>query len=87
MKKALLTNPAFRYIFEIFIIVFSVLTAYMLRFNFHIPDREMEVFRQAFLIILATRVVSFLIFKIHSGIIQYTSTRDASRIFLILFGY
>ena len=24
MKKALLTNPAFRYIFEIFIIVFSV---------------------------------------------------------------
>lgn len=58
----------------------------MLRFNFHIPEWEMEVFRQAFLIILTTRVLSFFIFKIHSGIIQYTSTHDASRIFLILFG-
>lgn len=74
------------FILDTLIVVFSVLTAYMLRFNFHIPEREMEVFKQAMLIILVVRVISFFIFKIHSGIIQYTSTRDASRIFLILFG-
>jgi FlaA1/EpsC-like NDP-sugar epimerase len=46
----------------------------------------MEVFKQAFLIILILRVVSFLVFRLFAGIIQYTSTRDASRIFLILLG-
>lgn len=71
---------------DTFIIVFSILTAYMLRFNFNIPSSEMEVFKQAFFIILSIRVLSFVTFRIHSGIIQYTSTRDASRIFLILFG-
>ena len=31
MKKALLTNPAFRYIFEIFIIVFSVTISFFIQ--------------------------------------------------------
>ena len=31
MKKALLTNPAFRYIFEIFIIVFSVTVSFYIQ--------------------------------------------------------
>jgi FlaA1/EpsC-like NDP-sugar epimerase len=74
------------FVLDTLIVVFSILTAYMLRFNFNIPSSEMEVFKQAFAIILGLRVVSFIIFRIHSGIIQYTSTRDASRIFLILFG-
>jgi FlaA1/EpsC-like NDP-sugar epimerase len=68
------------------IVVFSIVTAYMLRFNFKIPTFEIELFKQAFFIILSVRMISFLIFRIHSGIIQYTSTRDASRIFLVLLG-
>ena len=31
MKKALLTNPAFRYVFEIFIIVFSVTISFFIQ--------------------------------------------------------
>lgn len=69
---------------DTFIVFFSILTAYMLRFNFHIPPSEMESFKQAFVLILLTRIISFFVFKMQAGIIQYTSTRDASRIFLIL---
>ena len=58
----------------------------MLRFNFHIPENEMEFFKMAFVFIFITRGFSFFIFKMHAGIIQYTSTRDASRIFSILLG-
>ena len=31
MKKALLTNPAFRYVFEIFVIVFSVTISFFIQ--------------------------------------------------------
>jgi len=68
------------------IIMVSILAAYMLRFNFHIPVNEMESFKMAFVLIFTVRIISFLVFKMHAGIIQYTGTRDASRIFLILFG-
>ncbi len=68
------------------IVVFSITTAFMLRFNFHIPEDHYEVFKQAFIFILVFRIISFYAFKMHEGIIQYASTQDATRIFLILFG-
>lgn len=71
-------------IVDTLIIVFSILTAYMLRFNFHIPESELGYFKTAFVIIFVVRVLSFFVAKMHAGIIQYTSTRDASRIFIIL---
>jgi len=74
------------FMMDVFIVIFSILTAYMLRFNFHIPVVEIPNFQHAFLLILVIRLISFFIFKMHAGIIQYTSTKDASRIFLILFG-
>lgn len=72
------------FIIDTLIIVFSILTAYMLRFNFRIPGSELEYFKMAFVIIFMVRVFSFFVAKMHAGIIQYTSTRDASRIFIIL---
>lgn len=72
------------FVMDTLIVVFSILTAYMLRFNFSIPSNEWEDFKLAFWLILGVRIMSFLITKMHSGIIQYTSTRDASRIFIIL---
>lgn len=74
------------FLMDMLIIVFSIITAYMLRFNFHIPENEFGFFKLAFVLIFITRGLSFYFFKIHAGIIQYTSTRDASRIFAILLG-
>jgi len=72
------------FLLDLLIIVFSILTAYMLRFNFSIPANEIEDFKGAFVLIFVIRIISFVITKMYSGIIQYTSTRDASRIFLVL---
>lgn len=40
MKRALLTNPAFRYIFEIFVIVFSVTISFYIQDILNEKDRE-----------------------------------------------
>jgi len=74
------------FLLDVLIVLFSILTAYMLRFNFNIPGSEWAYFKHSLVIILSVRTISFIIFKIYAGIIQYTSIHDASRIFLILFG-
>ena len=74
------------FLIDILIVVFSIITAYMLRFNFNIPDTEWGFFQESLLIILSIRAISFFIFKMYAGIIQYTSVHEASRIFLILAG-
>jgi hypothetical protein len=40
MKKALLTNPAFRYIFEVFVIIFSVTISFYIQDLLNEKDRE-----------------------------------------------
>ncbi|OIO99580.1 MAG: hypothetical protein AUJ98_10830 [Bacteroidetes bacterium CG2_30_33_31] len=67
------------------IIVFiSVLLAYLLRFNFNIPDSEIELLPIAISIILIVRFISFLLSKIFAGIIRYTETQDVVRVFLVI---
>ncbi|MAZ38380.1 MAG: polysaccharide biosynthesis protein [Crocinitomicaceae bacterium] len=64
--------------------VFSLLLAYLLRFNFNIPPAYIETFVYIFPIMLSLRVASFFIFKTYSGIIRYTSTIDMQRIFVVV---
>ena len=66
--------------------VFSLLLAYLLRFNFNIPPAYIETFVYIFPIMLSLRVASFFIFKTYSGIIRYTSTIDMQRIFVVVTG-
>ena len=66
--------------------VFSLLLAYLLRFNFNIPPAYIETFVYIFPIMLSLRVASFFIFKTYSGIIRYTSTFDMQRIFVVVTG-
>src|SRR5947199_8792917 len=67
---------------DVFICVGSLILAYLLRFNFHIPMEEIARFKYAFPAVLGVRILSFLITKIYAGIIRYTNTRDSVRIFL-----
>lgn len=69
---------------DIIICWISVSIAYLLRFNFHIPDSEINTFIYVFPFLLVVRGVSFVIAKTYNGIIRYTGTRDASRIILTL---
>jgi len=66
---------------DLFICLASLMLAYQLRFNFRVPELEIHRWWVAIPALLIFRSVSFLISKIYAGIIRYTSTRDALRIF------
>lgn len=58
--------------------------AYILRFNFQLGQEEVQqAFRLAPLI-FCIRLISFYIAKTYSGIVRYTGTQDAVRIFVAL---
>ncbi|MFM7217719.1 MAG: hypothetical protein ACKO1U_06850, partial [Bacteroidota bacterium] len=61
--------------------VLSLALAYLLRFNFSIPDYEFPQARLAFITIISARIGSFLVIRTYQGIIRYTGSRDAYRIF------
>ncbi|MBE9491475.1 MAG: polysaccharide biosynthesis protein, partial [Bacteroidetes bacterium] len=58
--------------------------AYLLRFNFHIPEVELKPFPLVLAFVVFIRLVSFLIAKTYAGIVRYTSTEDVFRIFLVI---
>lgn len=62
----------------------SLLLAYLLRFNFSIPAEEAQRLPSILLFFLLIRMVFFFVFRTYAGIIRYTSTRDAARIFFML---
>lgn len=70
---------------DIVIIFFSVMIAYLLRFNFSIPQSELELLPLALSVFIGIRFVTFLITKSFSGIIRYTETQDVTRIIVIIF--
>jgi len=74
------------FLLDFAIVAFSVVMSYLLRFNFNVPDSELVSVPIVMSIILTIRTLSFFIFKTFSSIIRYTSSSDAVRIFLVIFG-
>lgn len=72
------------FLIDILICLFSLLLAYLLRFNFAaIPQVELDTFPLIFLFVVGTRAVSFILSKTYQGIVRYTGSKDAQRIFLV----
>jgi len=69
------------FVIDLTIAVTSILLAYLLRFNFSIPESELEPLPQILLYMAVVRSVSFMIARSYAGIIRYTSTGDALRVF------
>ena len=72
------------FVADVVVCCISVYVAYLIRFNFQIPAIEVQSFRFVFPIIIGTRILTFYFFKTYTGIIRYTSTRDATRILIVL---
>ncbi|MGB0403316.1 MAG: polysaccharide biosynthesis protein [Salibacteraceae bacterium] len=66
------------------IITVSLLIAYLLRFNFEIPEQYLETFVYIFPIVLSIRIASFFFYGTYKGIIRYTSSIDTQRIFQVV---
>ena len=73
------------FLIDILIVMGSIFLAYMVRFNFKVPQNEMSQWTIVFSIILVVRAISFLISKTYAGIIRFTSMQDAVRIFIVIF--
>ena len=73
------------FVIDVCICFISLVIAYLLRFNFSLPpEADKNALPIVFSIILITRILSFFISKIYAGIIRYTSTEDAKRIFITI---
>lgn len=66
------------------ICLLSLFLAYQLRFNFQVPESEKLLFNKMLPAFLIVRIGSFILFKIYAGIIRYTSTKDAQRVFTLV---
>ncbi|MFA6924602.1 MAG: nucleoside-diphosphate sugar epimerase/dehydratase [Bacteroidales bacterium] len=72
------------FLVDIFICFLSVIVAYELRFNFVLPENEIARIPKGIAVVLFVRGISFIIGKTYAGIIKYTSSKDAERIFIVL---
>ncbi len=70
---------------DLAIAAFSVILAYLLRFNFAIPPNELKPFPEILGYILLVRAVSFVISRTYAGIIRYTTTADTLRVVITVF--
>jgi FlaA1/EpsC-like NDP-sugar epimerase len=69
---------------DLLIVAISLTTAYLVRFNFDVPQIEIDALPLIISIILFVRLVSYAVAKIYAGIIRYTSSKDTERIFKTL---
>ena len=70
-------------IIDVFICVASTIIAYLLRFNFEMPENEkVGELTQIVQLVVSVRLVSFLIAGTYAGIVRYTGLRDARRILI-----
>ena len=67
---------------DLIICTFVIYLAYLLRFNFQIPQSSQEQLWLAIPLVLGFRTLTFVVFRSYSGVILHTSTEDALRIFL-----
>ncbi len=72
------------FLIDMVIVFTSVIVAYLLRFNFKIPQIELDPLPQILAYMAGIRAISFLITKSYAGIVRHTSTADALRLLLTL---
>ncbi len=70
------------FLIDLLIATFSVILAYLLRFNFSIPHGELLSLPRVLMYILIIRAASYIIAKTYSSIWRYSSSQDAVRIFI-----
>src|SRR4051812_32523821 len=69
-------------IIDLVICVFSLTLAFFLRFNFaRIPAEDLKNFPADYTILIVIRFLSFFFSKTYKGVVRYTGSRDAMRIF------
>jgi len=69
---------------DITVCVISLAAAYLIRFDFNVPQVEIDRLHVVSALIIGIRALSFFFAKTYAGMIRYTGTADAQRIFVTL---
>jgi FlaA1/EpsC-like NDP-sugar epimerase len=72
------------FIIDTCIVIACFWLAYLLRFNFKIPSLELELIPRGLIFLISVRVIGFFIMRTYAGMIAYTSSEDAQRIFITI---
>jgi len=86
MSETFLTNHTPRwivFIIDLAICFVSIICAYLLRLNFNLEAKELDLLPKTVLIVISVRSILFLVFKTYAGLIRYTSAKDTERIFVV----
>ena len=71
--------------FDMMICVISVCLAYLLRFNFKIPNEYSSVLSLSIIVILGVRTITFFLSKTYAMIVRHTGISDLAKLILVLF--
>lgn len=72
-------------IIDTIICAFSLTIAVFLRFNYdEIPEADLKNLPLNYAVVLTVRFLSFLFSKTYKGVVRYTSSKDAARIFSVV---
>jgi FlaA1/EpsC-like NDP-sugar epimerase len=71
---------------DLMLSLFALIFAYLIRFDLkadrNLIEQEWLILSKSILVFFAVKLIVFYLFKIHKGIVRYTSTEDIRRIFL-----
>ncbi len=73
------------FLIDLLICTVSISLAYLLRFNFVIPNEYLKSLNFIIPFVLFVRAVTFLIFRSYAGIIRYSGAKDTERILVVSF--
>jgi FlaA1/EpsC-like NDP-sugar epimerase len=73
------------FVLDLFIVMCAMVLAYLLRFNFSIPQPDLSYFPFVVLYSVAFKAIAFIMGKTYSGLIRYSGFKDTQRIVLVLF--
>lgn len=71
------------FLIDLFICAISISAAFLLRFNFIIPQSYFYDLSFIIPFVLFFRSITFLVFKTYAGIIRYSGAKDTERVFLV----
>ena len=77
MKLKVLRNHIFViFVMDIVLLGIAWYCSFLIRFDFSIPSQFVIVFKRALPLVVITKVISFYLFDLYSGMWRYTSTND-----------
>ncbi len=72
------------FLIDLMICLISITFSFFVRFEFTIPIEYKALFKSIIPLVLFIRAINFLSFRTYAGLIRYTSTKDAERIFIVV---